>query len=59
MVEVCENVISISFNHLLQNKLNDREAKDYTAKNIMINLQSILRKSLISIQNIFFKYKDS
>jgi hypothetical protein len=43
-VNVVENVVSISFNWLVGGKLKDNETKDYASKNILLNVQSIMKE---------------
>jgi hypothetical protein len=40
------NVISIAFKFMCKGELEDREAKEYAAKNIMLNVQSIFRRTI-------------
>lgn len=43
LVEAVSNVVSISFNYLNEGKLAEKEAMEYAAKNIMLNIQNIFR----------------
>ena len=44
LVDVVENVISASFNFLMEAKLKENESKDYASKNILLNVQSVLKE---------------
>jgi hypothetical protein len=43
-VDVVENVISVSFNFLIEGKLKENESKDYASKNLLLNLRSLFRE---------------
>jgi hypothetical protein len=39
-----ENVVSASFNLLIEGKLKENESKDYASKNILMNVYSIFKE---------------
>jgi hypothetical protein len=43
LVEICSNVISIGFNYLNNSKSQENEAKDFAAKNILLNAKSVVK----------------
>lgn len=50
LVESASNVASAAFNFLLRGELTDNEAKEYCAKNMMLNLHSICSQVLIELR---------
>ena len=46
MTETIANILSIAFNYLNNEKLEGKEVKNFTASNIMLNLQSIFSKTI-------------
>jgi hypothetical protein len=57
LVEVVSNIASAAFKFLCELKLNDHEVKDYASKNMMLNLQSIFKHSIQSIEEVILKEK--
>jgi hypothetical protein len=51
IVESVSNIASISFGFYNQDKLEDKEAKDYAAKNIILNVHSILNKIMTTVRS--------
>jgi len=43
-VDVVENVISVSFNLLIEGKLKEKESKDYASKNLLLNIHSLFKE---------------
>jgi len=39
LVDVCENVSSVGFNHLRKDNFSEGEVKCYTAKNMLSNIK--------------------
>jgi hypothetical protein len=50
MVEAISNVISIAFKNLCKGDLEGKEAKEYAAKNIMLNFHSIFRQTIAAFE---------
>ena len=50
LVEAASNVVSAAFNFLSKKELTDKEAKDYSAKNLMLNLHSIFSAVMTRIK---------
>jgi hypothetical protein len=48
--EAVSNIVSIAFKNLNEGKLDDKEAMEYAAKNIMLNIQSIFRQTVRTIE---------
>jgi len=46
IVDVVENVVSVSFNFLIGEKLQENESKDFASKNILMNVYSIFKESM-------------
>jgi hypothetical protein len=46
IVDVVENVVSVSFNFLIEGKLKENESKDFASKNILLNVYSIFKESI-------------
>jgi hypothetical protein len=34
-----EEIISITYNHLVKNQIDEKDAKDYASKNILLNIK--------------------
>ena len=43
LVEAVANVVSAGFHHLNQKDLEEKESKEFAAKNILLNIHSIFR----------------
>lgn len=43
LVEASSNVVSVAFKLLSEEKMEEKEAKEYAAKNIMLNVQAIFK----------------
>jgi hypothetical protein len=50
MVEAVSNISSAGFRFLCKGELEEGEAKEFTAKNIMLNLQAIFRETIVTIE---------
>jgi hypothetical protein len=50
MVEAVSNISSAGFKFLCKKDLEGSEAKEFTAKNIMLNLQAIFRETIVAIE---------
>jgi hypothetical protein len=46
LIEAISNVISIAFKFLCKEELGNREAKEYASKNMMLNMQSVFRRTI-------------
>ena len=56
LVEAASNIISAAFKFLDKNDLTGDEAKEYSAKNLMLNLHSICSQICSQLRsNTFFK----
>ena len=53
IVDVVENVISVSFNLLIEGKLKEKESKDYASKNLLLNTHSLFKE----IMKTFTEYE--
>jgi hypothetical protein len=51
MVEAVSNISSVGFKFLCKGDLEGSEAKEFTAKNIMLNLQAIFRETIVAIEH--------
>ncbi len=40
--EVCENINSIAYRHLLSDELTSNETKEFASKNILSNIRTVL-----------------
>jgi hypothetical protein len=52
LVEAVSNVSSAGFKFLCMKDLEVNEAKEFTAKNIMLNLQAIFREVVLKVQTL-------
>jgi hypothetical protein len=50
MVETLANILSISFKSLNDNKLEEKEVKNYASSNIMLNLQDIFARTIYALK---------
>ena len=50
MVETLANILSISFKSLNDNKLEEKEVKNYASSNIMLNLQDIFTRTNYALE---------
>ena len=50
LVETASNVVSIAFGMLSEDKLDEKEVKDYAAKNILLNINSLLKQTISGIK---------
>jgi len=46
LVEASNNIASVAFNFLHEEKLNGSEAKDYASKNLMLNMRSMIVETM-------------
>lgn len=44
LIQIVENITSISFNLLMEKKLTIYQSKDFASKNLLLNINSLLRK---------------
>jgi fumarylacetoacetate (FAA) hydrolase family protein len=51
LVEAISNVVSIAFKFMRNGDLENKEAKEYASKNIMLNVQSIFQKIIEALRN--------
>jgi hypothetical protein len=49
-VEAASNVSSAGFKYLCSKDLEESEAKEFTAKNVMLNMKAIIRATISSIE---------
>jgi hypothetical protein len=49
LVEAANNIASVAFNFLCEEKLKASEAKDYASKNLMLNMRSIYAETIKAI----------
>jgi CRISPR/Cas system-associated endoribonuclease Cas2 len=50
LVEAASNIISTSFKHLCKHELEEREAKEYAVKNIILNLHSAYQRTACALR---------
>ena len=50
-MESTSNVTSVAFKFICEEKFTDNEAKEYAAKNIMLNIHSVFTKTIQAIEN--------
>lgn len=50
LAEATSNVTSVAFKFLCQGDLIEKEAKDYAAKNILLNINSIFLKTVTALE---------
>lgn len=51
LTEATSNVASVAFKFLCQGDLIEKEAKDYAAKNMLLNINSIFLKTVTALEN--------
>jgi hypothetical protein len=51
LVETASNVVSAAFRFLCKGELTEQEAKEYAAKNLMLNLHSVFSEVAATIKN--------
>ena len=49
LVEAVSNVVSAGFHHLNQKDLEEKQSKEFAAKNILLNIHSIFRQTIRAI----------
>lgn len=52
LVESSSNVASVAFKILCEGKFTAQEAKEYAAKNILLNINAIFRETVKEIQKL-------
>jgi hypothetical protein len=57
LVEAVSNVTSAAFKFMCRGELESKEAKEYAAKNIMLNVRSIFRHTIQALEASPFKDK--
>jgi len=50
LVQLMENITSVSFNLLNERKLTDSETKDFASKNILMNVNILFKKIMQNVQ---------
>jgi len=50
LVQLMENITSVSFNLLNERKLTDSETKDFASKNILMNVNILFKKIIENVQ---------
>lgn len=50
-MEAGSNVVSISFKLLNEGSLEEKEAKEYAAKNIMLNVQAVFDETIKAFES--------
>jgi hypothetical protein len=53
-LEAASNVVSASFKFVCKGELSENEAKEYAAKNLMVNIQAIFREVTYALKNNIF-----
>ena len=49
LAEAVANVVSVGFRHLCKNDLEESESKDFAAKNIFLNIHSIIKETIKAV----------
>jgi hypothetical protein len=57
LVEAVSNVTSVAFKFMCKGELESKEAKEYAAKNIMVNVRSVFRHTIQALETSPFKDK--
>lgn len=52
LVESASNVASAAFKFLCKGDLTAREAKEFASKNIMLNINSIMKETILGIKEV-------
>jgi len=50
LVQLTENITSVSFNLLNEGKLTDGETKDFASKNLLMNVNILFKKIMENVQ---------
>jgi hypothetical protein len=49
LVETASNIVSTAFKHLCKGELEEKEAKEYAVKNIMLNIHSAYQRTVCAL----------